>query len=174
MSSSTKSGAVGNKGLSQAKSAKQDEFYTQYVDIQKEIEAYLEFDPNTFRDKVVYCNCDDPFESNFFKFFAANFDRLGLKQLISTSYQGSNIAGVQLTLEEYIQGKKGTPKPSAIALKIDGVTDLNGDGATGIDDVRLTPIELGGTARRNAALPMRTDLVSQAFTILTPPAFSMA
>ena len=54
-----------NQMLDAAKSAKKDEFYTQYVDIQKEVEAYLEFDPDTFRDKIVYCNCDDPFESNF-------------------------------------------------------------------------------------------------------------
>ncbi len=56
-----------NRGLGAAKAAKQDEFYTQYVDIQKEVEAYLEFDPDTFRGKVVFCNCDDPFESNFFE-----------------------------------------------------------------------------------------------------------
>jgi len=55
-----------NRNLAAAKAAKQDEFYTQYVDIQKEVEAYLEFVPDTFRGKVVYCNCDDPFESNFF------------------------------------------------------------------------------------------------------------
>ena len=54
--------------LHAAKAAKQDEFYTQYIDVQKEVEAYLEYDPDTFRDKVVYCNCDDPFESNFFKY----------------------------------------------------------------------------------------------------------
>ena len=60
-----------NRSLSAAKAAKQDEFYTQYVDIQKEVEAYLEYDPDTFRNKVVYCNCDDPFESNVFKYFAA-------------------------------------------------------------------------------------------------------
>ena len=74
-----------NRNLGAAKAAKQDEFYTQYVDIQKEVEAYLEFDPDTFRGKVVYCNCDDPFESNFFKYFAANFNKLGLKKLITTS-----------------------------------------------------------------------------------------
>src|SRR3954449_12742082 len=82
-----------NRSLHAAKAAKQDEFYTQYVDIQKEVEAYLEFDPDTFRNKVVYCNCDDPFESNFFKYFAANFNKLGLKKLITTSYDGSPIAG---------------------------------------------------------------------------------
>jgi hypothetical protein len=78
-----------NRSLHAAKAAKQDEFYTQYVDIQKEVEAYLEFDPDTFRGKVVYCNCDDPFESNFFKYFAANFNKLGLKKLVTTSYDGS-------------------------------------------------------------------------------------
>ncbi len=82
-----------NRSLAAAKAAKQDEFYTQYVDIQKEVEAYLEFDPDTFRGKVVYCNCDDPFESNFFKYFAANFNKLGLKKLVTTSYDGSPIAG---------------------------------------------------------------------------------
>jgi len=86
-----------NRNLGAAKAAKQDEFYTQYVDIQKEVEAYLEFDSDTFRGKFVYCNCDDPFESNFFKYFAANFNKLGLKKLITTSYDGSPIAGAQLT-----------------------------------------------------------------------------
>jgi hypothetical protein len=90
-----------NRNLGAAKSAKQDEFYTQYVDIQKEVEAYLEFYPDTFRGKVVYCNCDDPFESNFFKYFAANFNKLGLKKLVTTSYDGSPIAG---------QGVGSTPK----------------------------------------------------------------
>jgi len=73
-----------NESLGKAKAAKQDEFYTQYVDIQKEIEAYLEFETDTFRNKIVYCNCDDPFESNFFKYFAANFNKLGLQRLITT------------------------------------------------------------------------------------------
>lgn len=81
------------RSMNAAKAAKQDEFYTQYVDVQKEVEAYLELDCDTFRGKVVYCNCDDPFESNFFKYFAANFNKLCLKKLITTSYDGSPIAG---------------------------------------------------------------------------------
>src|SRR6478752_5325672 len=93
-----------NRDLAAAKAAKQDEFYTQYIDIQKEVEAYLELDPDTFRDKVVYCNCDDPFESNFFKYFAANFNKLGLKKLVTTSYDGSPIAGQDVTLSEYDDG----------------------------------------------------------------------
>lgn len=126
-----------NQGLAAAKSAKQDEFYTQYVDIQKEVEAYLEFDSDTFRGKVVYCNCDDPLESNFFKYFAANFNKLGLKKLIATSYDGSPIAG-QLTLfPEYSEGNGTRQKPKAVAVVLDHVKDEDGDGAANIEDVRL-------------------------------------
>ena len=78
---------MANKNLTSAKRAKNDEFYTQYADIQKEIEAYLEFDANVFRGKVVYCNCDDPYESNFFRYFVLNFNKLGLKQLILMKQQ---------------------------------------------------------------------------------------
>jgi hypothetical protein len=97
-----------NRSLGAARAAKQDEFYTQYVDIQKEIEAYLEFDSNSFRGKVVYCNCDDPFESNFFRYFAANFNTLGLKRLVTTSYDGSPIAGQLALFPEYDEGGKGS------------------------------------------------------------------
>ena len=75
-----------NSNLGAAKAAKNDEFYTQYADIQKEINAYLEYNPDTFRDKTVLLPCDDPEWSNFTRFFAQNFERLGLKKLISTSY----------------------------------------------------------------------------------------
>ena len=75
-----------NTNLGAAKAAKNDEFYTQYADIQKEINAYLEYNPDTFRDKTVLLPCDDPEWSNFTRFFAQNFERLGLKRLISTSY----------------------------------------------------------------------------------------
>ena len=77
---------VGNKNLNNAKIAKNDEFYTQYPDIQKEIDAYLEYNPNVFKDKTILLPCDDPEWSNFTKFFAQNFDNFGLKKLISTSY----------------------------------------------------------------------------------------
>ena len=75
-----------NSNLGAAKAAKNDEFYTQYADIQKEVNAYLEYNPDTFRDKTVLLPCDDPEWSNFTRFFAQNFERLGLKRLISTSY----------------------------------------------------------------------------------------
>jgi hypothetical protein len=126
-----------NRGLGAAKAAKQDEFYTQYVDIQKEVEAYLEFDPDTFRGKVVYCNCDDPFESNFFKYFAANFNKLGVKRLITTSYDGSPIAGQGTLFPEYDEGNGKRQKPKALAVILDHVKDEDGDGAANIDDVKL-------------------------------------
>ena len=77
---------MGSENFHNAKTAKNDEFYTQYPDIQKEINAYLEYDPNLFKDKTILLPCDDPEWSNFTKFFAQNFENLGLKKLISTSY----------------------------------------------------------------------------------------
>ena len=93
--------------------------------------------PDTFRGKVVYCNCDDPFESNFFKYFAANFNKLGLKKLITTSYDGSPIAGHSSLVPEYNEGNGKRQKPKAIAVILDHVKDENGDGAANIDDVKL-------------------------------------
>ena len=172
-----------NRGLHAAKAAKQDEFYTQYIDIQKEVEAYLEFDPETFRGKVVYCNCDDPFESNFFKYFAANFNKLGLKKLITTSYDGSPIAG-QLTLfPEHTEGNGKRPKPKAVGFIIDRVKDENDDGATDIEDVKLF-------LKRNKAarIALKADekypggdfrsadcveLLKQADIVVTNPPFSL-
>ena len=121
---------AGNRSLNNAKVAKQDEFYTQYDDIQKEVEAYLDYDPNTFRGKVVYCNCDDPYESNFFKYFAANFNRLGLQRLITTGYDVSPIAG-----HDAENGNR--PRPKALAVVIDRVQDEDGDGAVSIADVEV-------------------------------------
>jgi hypothetical protein len=101
------------------------------------VEAYLEFNPDTFRDKIVYCNCDDPFESNFFKYFAANFNKLGLKKLITTSYDGSPIASAQLPLIEYTEGNGKRQKPKAVAVILDQVKDEDGDGAANISDVEI-------------------------------------
>ena len=85
---------MARKDLAQAKDAKKDEFYTQLSDIEKELVHYREY----FRDKVVFCNCDDPYESNFFKYFALNFNALSLKKLIATCYDGSPIAQQELPL----------------------------------------------------------------------------
>ncbi|RYE40699.1 MAG: DNA methyltransferase [Hyphomicrobiales bacterium] len=167
-----------NQGLGAAKVAKQDEFYTQYVDIQKEVEAYLELDADTFRGKVVYCNCDDPFESNFFKYFAANFNKLGLKKLVTTSYDGSPIAGAQLTFGEYSEGSGKRLKPKAIAVEITEVKAVNGDGATGIENVKLflkqnphTRTRLAGGG--NFSSPECVELLKKADIVVTNPPFSL-
>lgn len=164
-----------NEGLGAAKTGKKDEFYTQYIDIQKEVEAYLEYDAHTFRGKVVYCNCDDPFESNFFKFFAANFNRLGLKRLISTSYDGSPIAGQQLTFDDQ---DKFAHKAEAIAIEIEEVTDLNNDGATDIEDVKLfleanphKRLRLKGSGDFRS--PECVELLKRADIVVTNPPFSL-
>lgn len=94
---------MANETLSKAKEAKNDEFYTQYHDIEREVEAYLEYNPDVFRGKTVLLPCDDPEWSNFTRYFAQNFERLGLKKLISTSYAPESKrykAGYQLTLFE--------------------------------------------------------------------------
>lgn len=96
-----------NDTLVAAQNKKSDEFYTQYEDIQREINAYLEYDPNTFRDKTVLLPCDDPEWSNFTRFFAQNFENLGLKKLISTSYATeSKIAHeyIQLSVFDFLTG----------------------------------------------------------------------
>ena len=77
---------MANSNLKEAKAAKNDEFYTQFHDIEIEMNAYIEYDPNVFREKTILLPCDDPEWSNFTRFFAAKFDELGLKKLISTSY----------------------------------------------------------------------------------------
>jgi hypothetical protein len=172
-----------NRSLHAAKAAKQDEFYTQYIDIQKEVEAYLEFDQDAFRGKFVYCNCDDPFESNFFKYFAANFNKLGLKKLVTTSYDGSPIAGQGTLFPEYDEGNGKRQKPKALAVILDKVKDENGDGAVDLDDVKLF-------LKRNKAarVPLNSDgkyyggdfrsaeciaLLKQADIVVTNPPFSL-
>ncbi|MGI6495398.1 MAG: adenine-specific methyltransferase EcoRI family protein [Kiritimatiellia bacterium] len=167
-----------NRSLHAAKAAKQDEFYTQYIDIQKEVEAYLEFDPDTFRGKVVYCNCDDPFESNFFKYFATNFNKLGLKKLIATSYDGSPIAGQMTLFPEYDEGNGGRQKPKALAVTLDHVKDEDGDGAANLDDVKLflkrnkaarEPLNGGGDFRSAECI----EFLEEADIVVTNPPFSL-
>ena len=122
--------ATGSKALSKARSAKQDEFYTQLVDIESELRHYR----SQLREKVVLCNCDDPYESNFFRYFALNFNALGLKKLIATSYAGSTVAGGQLPLGD-LPGLPEGKEPYAI--EINEVPDANGDGAIDLADVEF-------------------------------------
>jgi hypothetical protein len=172
-----------NRSLHAAKAAKQDEFYTQYVDIQKEVEAYLDFDRDTFRGKVIYCNCDDPFESNFFRYFAANFNKLGLKKLITTSYDGSPIAGQRTLFDEYNAGNGKRQKPKAMAVILDQVKDEDGDGAVNIGDVELF-LKRNKAARRALAADGRyaggdfrsaecIAFLKEADVVVTNPPFSL-
>ena len=171
-----------NKNLHSAKNAKNDEFYTQYGDIQKEIEAYLEYNPDVFRRKVVYCNCDDPFESNFLRYFVLNFKKLGLKQLISTSYKPSPIANTQLELfggDEKPAKRKGRPKVTANKFIINKVHDIDGDGEFNLKDVakqlkanrhnEWTPLEGDGDFRSDECI----DLLKQSDIVITNPPFSL-
>lgn len=173
---------MANKNLTDAKLAKNDEFYTQYNDIQKEIEAYLEFDVNAFRNKTVYCNCDDPYESNFFRYFVLNFQKLGLKQLITTSYKPSPIANTQMELfgdDKSIKKVKGRPKITANRFIINDVHDIDGDGEFNLQDVALqlkknknnewTPLDGDGDFRSNECI----DLLKQSDIIVTNPPFSL-
>ena len=168
--------------LTNAKNTKNDEFYTQYPDIQNEIEAYLEYDPDTFRDKVVYCNCDDPFESNFFKYFVLNFKRLGLKRLITTSYKPSPIANTQLALigeDKIIEPQKGREKPTANKFIINEVGDTDNDGGFSLSDIakqlqenknnEWTPLEGDGDFRS----PECVELLKQSDIVVTNPPFSL-
>jgi hypothetical protein len=107
----------GNRTLSAAKGAKRDEFYTQMGDIANELNHYRE----QLKGKVIFCNCDDPFESNFFRFFAENFKALGIKRFIATSYKPSPIANTQLGLfgdDVTLEPKIGRPKVNANAFLI--------------------------------------------------------
>lgn len=118
------------RNLNAAAKAKKDEFYTQLSDIEKEMRYYR----THFRDKVVFCNCDDPFESNFFKYFVLNFNRLGLKKLIATCYASSPIANTQLSLFDVIGTEESRQnKPyKAIVTK---VYDKTGDGGIDMFDI---------------------------------------
>ncbi len=123
---------AGNKDLNKAAMAKKDEFYTQLTDIEKEMRFYRAF----FKGKVVFCNCDDPYESNFFKYFAINFNSLGLKKLIATCYATSPIVYTQLSMfgDEVIIGKEPSKK-KPYRIEITEVTDENGDGRIDLADV---------------------------------------
>lgn len=159
-----------NKNLHRANKAKKDEFYTQLVDIEKELKHYKE----QFKGKIVYCNCDDPFESNFFKYFASNFNALKLKKLIATSYSGSPIVGGQLPLFE-IKGAKGK---QPLKIEITKVPDVDGDGAIDIDDVKqllkhdkntATPLKGSGDFRSDECI----ELLKQVDIVVTNPPFSL-
>lgn len=164
---------MANKDLGAAKTAKKDEFYTQWADIEREMNAYLEFDKDVFRDKVVLLPCDDPEWSNFAKFFALHFQEFGLKKLISTSFAPNS----NLAIEEYeptlfeMESPAYDPEKSKARGKkfvIDS-TDVNGDGRVDIDDLRWQYLDGDGDFRSEEVTALR----EQSDIVITNPPFSL-
>lgn len=163
---------MANTNLANAKSAKNDEFYTQYADIQKEMNAYLDYDPNVFRGKTVLLPCDDPEWSNFTKFFAQNFELLGLKKLISTSYAPESKKykmPYQPTLFEtsqpYFDNDKSKTHGKIFVLE----RDVTGDNRINIDDLEWQYLEGDGDFRSKEIRKLRDE----ADIIVTNPPFSL-
>lgn len=164
---------AGNKSLNAAAAAKKDEFYTQLTDIEKELRHYRKH----FAGKTVLCNCDDPFESNFFKYFVLNFNRLGLKKLIATCYAGSPIANQQLSLFD-ILGKGEETANLPYQAVVTTVYDKTGDGGVDMFDVAelfrsgentLTRLDGDGDFRSPECLA----LMDEADIVVTNPPFSL-
>ena len=164
---------AGNSDLNSAKSAKKDEFYTQLTDIEKELRHYRQH----FQGKTVLCNCDDPFESNFFKYFVLNFNRLGLKKVIATCYTGSPIANQQLSLFDILSDKEENKEKPYKAV-VTTVYDKTGDGSIDMLDVAelfksgentLTELEGDGDFRSPECL----KLMDEADIVVTNPPFSL-
>jgi len=162
---------MANKNLNAAKAAKKDEFYTEMTDIERELQHYWEH----FRGKVVFCNCDDPYESYFFKYFALHFNHLGLKKLICTCYNGSPVQGNELVID--FGDFSDEPKKVAFKVVITEVKDLNGDGAVDLSDVRyllqndknVISILKTGDFRD----PECIELLKEADIVVTNPPFSL-
>jgi hypothetical protein len=163
---------MARKDLAQAKDAKKDEFYTKLDDIAKELKNYRPY----FKDKVVFCNCDDPYESNFFKYFALNFNALGLKKLIATCYNGSPIAGDELPLIFEIE--ESEPKKIAYKVEITEVHDYNNDGAINLADVQYliqNEKNVLSILKGNGSFdsPESIELLKEADIVVTNPPFSL-
>lgn len=162
-----------NKNLTQAKKAKNDEFYTQLTDIEKELSHYTKH----FKGKVVLCNCDDPFESNFFRYFVLNFNRLGLKKLITTSYAGSPIAYRQLNMFDYVDGVAPDGRKRAYKAEVTVVHGKTATSGYNMDDIanlfvtgenKLELLEGDGDFRSQECL----DILDEADIVVSNPPFS--
>lgn len=162
---------MANKNLNAAKLAKKDEFYTQLSDIERELQHYW----HHFRGKVVLCNCDDPYESNFFKYFALRFNQLCLKKLICTCYNGSPVQGDELMID--FGDFSDDPKKIAFKVEITEVKDMNGDGAVDLSDVQyllkndknvLSLLKTGDFRD-----PECIELLKEADIVVTNPPFSL-
>ncbi len=162
---------AGNRPLHAANKAKKDEFYTQLSDITNELRHYKDH----FKGKVVLCNCDDPYESNFFKYFALNFNFLGLKKLICTCWDGSPITGRELNLFDEPQDDDGRSH-IAYKLELTEVSDLTGDGATDLNDVRLfLEMHKPELLKGNGDFRSREciELLKESDIVVTNPPFSL-
>lgn len=164
---------MANERLKNANRNKSDEFYTKLEDIEKELKYYKEY----FKNKTVFCNCDDPFESNFFKYFALNFNTLGLKKLICTCYDSSPFVGTQLSLFDLNYDIPNRNK-KAYKIEISEVSDENGDGAIDLTDVEyllknkknmFTTLKGDGDFRSEECI----ELLKQADIVVTNPPFSL-
>jgi hypothetical protein len=161
---------VANERLSKAKSEKNDEFYTQYSDIEKEMNAYLEFDSNVFRDKTLLLPCDDPEWSNFTKYFAQNFEKLGLKRLISTSYAPTAAAHLSApTLFEIESPQFDASKTTASGKIFTLDRDKNDDKRIDVNDLEWEYLEGDGDFRSAEVERLRDE----ADVIITNPPFSL-
>ncbi|MCR5198168.1 MAG: adenine-specific methyltransferase EcoRI family protein [Prevotella sp.] len=163
---------MANTNLANAKTAKNDEFYTQYPDIQKEINAYLDYDPDVFRSKTVLLPCDDPEWSNFTKFFAQNFELLGLKKLISTSYAPESKKykmPYQPTLFETSQPHYDMDKSKTHGKIFVLEQDVTGDNRINIEDLQWQYLEGDGDFRSKEIRKLRDE----ADIIVTNPPFSL-
>ena len=158
-----------NSSLSAARNAKNDEFYTQYSDIETEMNAYIEYNPEVFKDKTILLPCDDPEWSNFTKYFASNFTRLGIKKLISTSY-AQGVANKQPTLFE-LKSPLYNPQQHDTHGKLFTLTrDTDGNGTVDTDDIEFTGYLKGdGDFRSNEVKKLRDE----ADIIITNPPFSL-
>lgn len=166
---------MGNTTLHKANKSKSDEFYTLLPLIEAELRHYKHY----FKDKVVFCNCDDPFESNFFKYFAMNFNHLGLKKLITTGFVGSPIAGTNLFLEDVRTIPLGMDiKKCSYKVEITEVNDANQDGAIDLADVEyllknnkntLTIMQGDGDFRSDESI----ELLLESSIVVTNPPFSL-
>ena len=160
---------AGNTNLSAAKDAKNDEFYTQYSDIEAEMNAYVEFNPDVFRGKTILLPCDDPEWSNFTKYFAANFERFGLKKLISTSYAKS-AGNKQLTLFEQKSPLYDAGKHDTHGKLFTLTHDKDGSGRVDTDDIEFSGYLEGDGDFRSAEVKRLRD---ESDVIITNPPFSL-
>ncbi len=161
-----------NSNLTNAKNAKNDEFYTQYHDIEKEINAYIEYNPDVFRGKNILLPCDDPEWSNFTKFFAQNFERFGLKKLISTSYAAESKkykTGYQPTLFEVNDPQFDEYKTRKHGKIFILDRDKSGDGKIDVDDLEWHYLEGDGDFKSKEIKKLRDE----ADIIITNPPFSL-